>query len=55
MPSGPAAFDGLSLLNSLRVCSLVQTKCELLPNAFLFYMIGAFAKLMSIKPVVKFV
>ena len=36
IPSDPVAFEGLSLLNSLRVCSLVQTKSELLPNAFLF-------------------
>ena len=36
MPSGPAAFEGLSLLNSLCICSLVQTKCELFPSALLF-------------------
>ena len=34
VPSGPAALYGL--LNSLRICSLVQTRCELLPNASLF-------------------
>ena len=30
--SGPAEFEGLSLLSSLRLCSLLQTKCELFQN-----------------------
>ena len=54
IPSGLAAFDGLRLLNSLRICSLVLTKC-IIYKWIAFYMIGRFTKVMFIEPVVKII